>query len=367
MQVDSSFFSSDQMPSPEPMYKEPRFELDKAGRPSWIMADEMGCEHTFTDGACIRDAAFKGFNLAGVLVRDVEFDTVALIECRLANAELQDARIRRLVISGGEGGLVVKSSSIDEAKVAGITDDEAVVRFFDCELVGMLITDCNCGIDIARSSSVGLVLQRCGFDGRVVAIRESTLRSSRITKCTFTSARLNQANFFECSLHEVEFMRSFFEDVDMSLSDLADITLKSCRVHRLSLDAVIARTLKLFETRALHVTAHFADFFDVEIKGGFFAASFERAQVRSLMLLKVETYLTMKQSQTVGLRLCNVLGTIGGAGTTWWAPVIRCSILRGDGTRDITLIEADCTDTKVINDFGKWTNQKYQRNKKKEE
>lgn len=55
------------------------------------------------------------------------------------------------------------------------------------------------------------------------------------------------------------------------------------------------------------------------------------------------------------MRLCDVIGIIGGVGATWWTPVIRRSLLRGNGIRGVNLIRADCMHTKVFNDFGNWT------------
>lgn len=355
--VEQSIFDGEIMPLPAPMFREPRFERDKTGRPTWILADDAGCEHVFTDGTIIRDARFSHWNMAGVLIRQVVLDTVVFSGCRLANFEVQDAQIRRLVISGCEGGLVVKSCSINDVKVEDITDPEAVVRFFGCEVVSLLITDCKCGIDIARSEVVGLVFQRCNFAGRVVAIRVSTLRAPRIVCCTFTSTRIYRANFFESEIVKCDFIKCHWEDVDISLSQLLEVTLSDCRIHKLSLDAVIVRTLKIFETRAFYVTSQFSDLFDVEVVHGILGVTFEHAQVRSLMLYRTKTVLAMKESYAVGLRLCDVTGIIGGIGSTWWAPVIRRSILHGNGTRGITLIGADCTNTEVINDFGIWADE----------
>lgn len=351
----ASLFGSDLLTSPSPKYREPRFEQDELGRPRWTLVDDMGCEHVFSDGARIRDARFSGWNLSGILLLDIELDTVAFSNSRLTNFELQQARIRRLVISGGEGGLVMKSSSIDDVKVEDLNDLEAVVRLFGCEVVNFLITSCKCGIDIARSTVAGLVIQRCEIAGRAASIRESTLQAPRIICCTFRAVRLFRANFIESEIAQCIFIECHWENVDMSLSQLSDVSLTKCRIHKLSLDVVVARAMKIFHTRALHVTSVFSDLFDLEVVDGIFAATFEHSQVRSLMLWNLKTHLTMNETQTIGLRLCDVIGVIGGVGTTWWAPVIRRSILRGNGTRGITLIRADCTNTKVINDFGVWT------------
>jgi len=354
-EIDASLFEADLLTSPPSQYREPRFEQDKFGRPRWTLVDDMGCEHVFSDGASIRDARFSGWNLSGILLLDIELDTVAFFNSRLANFELQEARIRRLVISGGEGGLVMKSSSIKDVKVEDLNDPEAVVRLFGCEVANLLITSCKCGIDIARSTVTGLVLQRCDFAGRAASIRESTLQAPRIIYCTFRAVRLFRANLIESEIAQSAFVECHWEKVDMSLSQLSDVSLSKCRIHKLSLDAVVARSLKIFHTRALHVTSVFSDLFDLEVTHGIFGATFEHSRVRALMLCDLETHLIMKETQTFGLRLCDVIGIIGGAGTTWWAPVIRRSILRGNGTRGITLFRADCTNTKVINDFGIWT------------
>jgi len=350
-----SIFASDLMPVPGLDYRLPRFELDTSGRPSWVMTDEMGCEHTFTDGATIRDARFVGYNLAGVLIRNVVIDTVAFVASRLTNFEVQDSHIRRLTVSGGEGCLVVKCCSVNDVKVEHVNDPEAVVGFFDCEIQGLLVTECNMALDIERSEVAGLVLQRSNFAGRSVAIRESTMRDPRILCCTFTGARFYRANFFAGRLAKIEFTTSHWEDVDVSFSHITEVTLAKCRVHGLRLDAVTVRTLKLFETRAFEVTSQFGDLVDIEVVRGVLGMSLDRAQVRSLILWKVGTRVMMNASKAFGLRLCDVSGTFGGIDTTWWAPVIRRSILRGDGTRDITLIDADCTNTQVTNDFGVWT------------
>lgn len=350
-----SLFTSDLMPVPGLDYKPPRFELDTSGRPSWVITDEMGCEHTFTDGATIRDARFVGYNLAGVLIRNVVIDTVAFVASRLTNFEVQEAQIRRLNVSGGEGGLVVKCCSVSDVKVEHVNDPEAVVRFFDCEIEGLLVTECNVGIDVARSEVMGLALQRCNFAGRSVAIRESTMRAPRIICCTFTAARLYRVNFFGGELAKCEFTSCHWEDVDVSFSRIAEVMLAKCRVHGLRLDAVTIRTLKLFDTRAFEVTSQFGDLVDIEVVRGVLGMRLDRVQARGLMLWKVGTRLMMNDSKAFGLRICDVIGTVGGTRTTWWAPVIRRSILRGDGTRDITLIDADCTNTQVTNDFGVWT------------
>lgn len=365
MSTNQPFFQGSLMPPPEPTYRSPRFSVTEEGRPCWELIDTMGVAHKFHDFAIIRDARFEGWSLAGFLVRDAVFDTVCFAGCKLSNAEFVSSKIRRLVINGegGEGGPVFSKSTVDSVKIEELADGEAVVRFHDCEMLDVLITDCACGIDIARSQSFGLVLQRSTFESsRVVAIRSATLRGSRIIDCSFSSALLYQANMFETTIRDVEFSGSRL-DVDMSLSDIADLGIQSCFVNRLSLDAAICRGVKIFDTHAYRVTANFSEIVDVEIKGGLFDASFEQTTLRSVMFLKVVTYLALRQSQAFGLRLCCVRGTIRGAGTTVWVPVIRQSELRGNEKPDITFIDAICTGTKFVNKFGTWIDQHIQQHR----
>lgn len=354
-ETQTSLFKDAVRPLPTARYKEPRFELDADGRPEWHLTDEMGCAHVLADGAVIRDARFSGWNLAGVLVRGIEIDTVALHDCRIANSEIQHSRVYRLVVTACEGGIVFKTSTIDEAKFEKIVDSEAVIRLFDCDVANLLVTDCACGIDIAQSQADSLVLQNCVFSGRAATIRQSSLRGSRITSCTFKVTRLYRVSFFESDLANCKFIDCHVEDTDFSLSQIHDVTFEDSRIHKFRIDAAHVRLVKLYRTRALHVSSAFSDLFDIEVVQGIFEAHFDRTQVRSLMLWKATTHLVMKESRAFGLRLCDVIGIIGGDATIWWLPVIRRSILRGDGTKGIILEGADCTSTKVINDFGVWS------------
>jgi len=218
-----------------------------------------------------------------------------------------------------------------------------------------LVSNCKCAIDIANTRGVGIVLQHCNFAGRAGAIRSSTLRATRVAHCTFTAMYIFRANLLHSEVAACAFVDCYWEDVELSFSQLIDSTLTDCRVRNLRLDGSGVRTLHLSNTRVLHLSAAFSDIFDIEVVGGVFGASFDRTLIRSLMLWRVRAQLSMKESRVFGLRLCAVDGIVGGSDTTWWLPVIRRSALRGDGTKGITLLDADCTNTQITNDFGIWT------------
>ena len=72
----------------------------------------------------------------------------------------------------------------------------------------------------------------------------------------------------------------------------------------------------------------------------------------SVMWHKVIVRTALIRTRGLGIRLTDVYGTIRGECSEMYRPIIRRSILEGDGKRGITMIGADVTTTLIPCPFG---------------
>ena len=334
-------------------WKEPDFQVDDSGRPIWTALDEDGRYQRLHDGCKISNSTFFGYNFAGVRLQGVTLHGINLIACRISNMEVQQSDLNSVSIRGCQGGPVFKESRVSNMTIEGLRDVDAVLRFFGSDVSKLLLKDSVCGLDFARTRGSDVSLRGLHLKGSVT-IRSSDLSEFEIIQTIIEDAVVFNSTLIGIRMTQAEWRRGRISSVDMSCGSIRETSFESTQVDALGLDASSIKTLKLYKVHARNISATFAEWVDVEVKGGRLLARFRNCTLRSLMIYQAGIAIRMSGTVTFGLRLCEMWGCIAGRDTSWWRPVIRRSVIAGDGTNGVTIKGADCTNTKVLAEFATW-------------
>lgn len=349
MHAPRPFFTSSH-PTRAPRYKTPEFGVGRDCRPYFLLIDEMGNTHRLQDGCTISWARFVGYDLAGVLLHNVTLEVVAFAACDLSNFELQSSTLDRILVSGCAGGPVFNRSRVSHMKVEGTTSETAIVRWFGCQISALLITNNICGIEFSFCTGDDIRIEHSRFV-RQVLVRHCQLRRIQIVSCVIEKSYFVRSSLLQSEIFDTHFIRGDWSDIDLSLGMIHKTTLEDLRIRNVRLDLTAIKRLRLESVRAVQISAWWAEWTNVEFVGGMAGISLHHCTVRSLMLHGTKVWLSMTDSRTYGMRLCDVEGYIRGTDTIWWRPVLRRNMLRGDGKRGIVVIEPDCSNTKVVGEF----------------
>ena len=350
---DVSLWAGDRSERPARRLKTPRFHIDPKGRPVFYLIDEMGCEYRFADGSTVSHARFVAYDLAGILLDQLTLDTVSFIDFNLSNFELQRATVSRVLFSGCTGGPVFHQSTVTDLEVAKTHDKSVMLRFFRCSVSRVLITDVTCGLELSRCTGNDVHIQRSRLVGKTI-IGNSEIRELTVISCLITSSNIFKSVLINPEIYETEFKFGQWDDVELRFGLMQDTTIEGLRMTRIRFDATKVHLLRLKSVLAAKVSASWAEWINVQLVGGLFLAMFSQCLLRSLMFHGTRVGLQMDSTRAYGLRLCDVEGAVKGKETVWWRPVIRRSVLRGDGSDGVILRGADCTSTKFFREFGKW-------------
>lgn len=351
---DAFFFGNEITPLPMAKYKRPLLRVE-GGKPGWLLTDEMGVAHYLTDGAEISDAAFCGWDISGILLRDVRLDTVSFLNCDVKNTEFLNSNFNRVLVDGGTGGLVINKSSCRDVLVRKILNHSSIFRFFGCELTGVVVTDCEMGIGVAQCNG-NLHLQNSHFCHPTL-FRHNYLRESRVFNCRFKNAEFKKNLWSTFELSHVWFEQCRLDGNDWSLSTVTEVEFNKTQIRNLQVDGCTLSRVRLLEGWAQRINLIHTSVMNLEVVGGEAVFSLTRCTIETFAFWKVrQGSLLMEHTFVLGLRLCDSRLSIAGTFTTWWAPVMRQSRLFGDGTQNITVIAADVSRCEMLRGFGKFLN-----------
>jgi len=334
-------------------YKRPLLRVVN-GKPSWELTDEMGIAHYFTDGAEITDAAFRGWDFAGVLLRGVRLDTVSFLGCDLKNTEFQQSTFNRVLVDGGTGGLVVGSSSCRDMLVRKIINTSSIFRFFNCDLQGVIVKQCLMGVGVAACKG-NLVLDDSEFSYPSL-FRHNHLSGGQVINCKFKNATFTKNLWTTFQISHVQFEQCKLDGTDWSLSTVTEIDFNKTQIRNMQLDGCTLSRVHFHEAWAQRINLIHSSVLNLEVVGGEAVFSLTGCTIETITFWKVrQGSLSCRDSYVLGLRICDSRLAIAGTCTTWWAPVLRRSRLCGDGTENITIKGADISSCEIARTFGKFS------------
>jgi len=336
--------------TPPPHFKRPTVRWEVNG-PVWVLTDAIGVDHEIKDGESLTHARIEGYDLSGVLWHHVTLESVSFIQCRLANWELQHSKVRQVTIDDCVGGFVWKDSEISDAVVRKCDDESSVVRFFRSSIKTLTLSELQCGLEITRCHGDDVTIQNSRLKDPTL-FHLSTLSSFRIVSSEVCGGKFSNTTMLGAELVEVSFTNGSWREVDLSSSRMRSVDFDHSRIDGLRLDLSELVLISFRNVRASDVTSTWSEWGSVEICGGTFGVSFESCTILAVMWYKVVTSITMIRTKGLGVRLIELYGTIRGQDTSLWRPVIRRSILDGDGEIGITCWGADMSSTLIPSPFG---------------
>lgn len=345
-----SLFQNRRASTPSPRFKRPKVLWDTSG-PVWILIDAMGNEHRIKDGASLTDARFEGYDLSGILWTEVTLETVSFANCRLSNWELQNSTLRQVLIQDCVGGPVFKDCEIYDNFIERINDERATVRFFRCSIKMLTLSHLTSGLEISRSTGEDILVESCVLKG-IVILQFSDLTKLCLSQTSVANAHLRNMKLIDAEFVEVSFSQGQWQECDLSVCSMRDVEFDRVQIKGLRLDLAELVAINFWNVRADDVTSVYSEWSAIQITGAAFSVTFEDSFLYSVMWHKVIARIALIRTRCLGIRLTDVYGTIRGECSELYRPVIRRSILEGDGKRGITMIGADVTTTLVTHPFG---------------
>lgn len=347
----SLLFNASRSPVPPPRWKRPKIAWE-GSEPVCVLTDAMGNDHRIADGSVITNARFEGWDLSGILWVGVTLENVSFASCRLANWELQHCSVRRTLLEGCVGGLVWKDSSIDDVLIERVHDDRAVQRFFRCSIETLTLSNLECGLEIARCEAEDIQIQASHFKG-IAAIQSSAINGLRLLRTSLDDLQLHNTKLIASQFSEVSFTKGQFRECDLSFSHIVDVDFERVTIKGLRLDWANLVSVNFRNGRADDVTSAHSEWVAVQLEKSGFDVQYQDCFLQSVMWHKIFARIVLIRTRGVGTRFCDVYGAIRGQHSELWRPVIRRSILDGDGNREgVTMIGADVTTTLISCPFG---------------
>lgn len=334
--------------------KYPEVLLDQNGHPRYRLADSMGNVHELRDGGVLRDARFENYCLAGIRLREVDWNHIAWDGCDLDNLEI-DGNLARVSITGGSPGLVIRDGAVSDLYVAKGTPG-SILRFSNCKMSDILLSRNKIAFELSRCVVRNLRIQNTEFIQPSV-IQRSHVTKFEVTECNFDEVNLKDVSWTNGIISHSTFTNGKWVNTDISLTENRCLHFASMEVTGLRTDGTSWRSCRWDDSIAKQVEWNHCNVMAFEWYGGRMSLVMKHTSCDGLVFWRAGMSVAAEESRISGLRANDGAVHLSGRQSRLTNPVFRRSHVMGTLADDVIICHAEANSSLISADIGGvWVN-----------